>query len=49
MISDIVVVPDRVILYDLAGFRGRRVTVTCDQANLGSFNNRAASARVLGM
>ena len=49
MKSVVVVVADRVILYDLAGFRGTRITVTCDQANLGRFNDRTASARVLGM
>ena len=48
-IFSLTVVPDRVILYDLAGFRGRRITVTCNQANLGNFNDKTASARVLGM
>ena len=42
-------VRDRVVLYDSPGFRGLRRIVRCDHATLGNFNDRTASARVLGL
>ena len=37
-----------VILYDGAYYAGRSIRVTCDTGALGSFNDKASSARVLG-
>ena len=39
---------ERIVLYDQANFRGTNITIHCDAPFLGSFNNRASSARVYG-
>ena len=35
-------------LYAAEGFTGTAINITCDQPNMGAFNNRASSAQVRG-
>ena len=37
-----------VTLYAAEGFTGTAINITCDQSNMGAFNNRASSAQVRG-